>query len=229
MSASSVGQENRNSPPFPSPLPGPAPDTWTPPACTLFALNGFISFLKGWAPLSQEKGRGMMSKRQSSGIMSRTSMVVGPGILHSHAFQLPPLHQVSFRSSNCHLQSHEHPTGCIQSWHSKKSPQVQGEPGRTTPPQVKFKGLLQCLHFQSVLDKGGNLSLRSHFCLSCGQWGGCACAHVFQSNAQRAVDALQNICHLFCGDTSYCKIREEIIQKFSLRQPDIISLSPRKN
>lgn len=91
-----------------------------------------------------------------------------------------------------------------------------------TPPQLRFIGLLQCVHSQSV--PGGNLSLRSRFCFS-----GCAPAHVFQLHAQRATDALQNIHHLLCGGISYCKIREEVVQKSSLRQPEIISLSPRKS
>lgn len=62
-----------------------------------------------------------------------------------------------------------------------------------------------------------------------GQWGGCARAHEFHLHAQRAMDAPQNTHHLFRGDISYCKIREEVVQKSFLRQPEIISLSPRKN
>jgi len=144
MALGSIRQKNTNSPPFFSLLPRPAPETWPVPASNFFTSNWFIAFLKDWAPLSQEEDDTQPAEH-SAGVLSRTITLVEPSILHRRALQvafqilcvIASHHQVSFRSSNCHWQHHEHPTGVeasMQSWHSKKSPQVQGEAGRTNSP-----------------------------------------------------------------------------------------------
>lgn len=212
MSSSSIAQENRNSPPFLSPLHGPETETRKTPACNLFALSGFTAFRKGWALLSQEKGGDDEQEAEpSADIMSRTSMSVEPGILQTCAFlSITTSSPGTIQKQQLSLAT----PGASYSLHMELAVQRvhryrEKQEGLTvTPPQLKFKILLQCTHFQSVLGKGDNLSLRSSFCLSGGQWGGCAHAQVFQLHAQRATDALQNIHHLFCGEISYCKIRE---------------------
>lgn len=164
-------------------------------------------------------------------------MVVETGILHRHVLffkhsQSPPLHQVSFRSSNCPLQSQEHPTGCTQSWHSNKSPEIQGEAGRTnshsTTAQIHRPFCSVCISKVSLTRV-----------LTC-HWGP---VFVFQVSSGEGVHVPMHFSYMpkeqqmlyrtyniyFVGMFPTEKIREEVVQKSSLMQPEIISLRPRKN
>lgn len=83
----------------------------------------------------------------------------------------------------------------------------QEEP-TVTPPQLKFKGFYRACISKASLTRvitchwGPFLSFR-------GTVGRMCTLH-----AQRAIDALQNKHHLFLGDISYCKIREDVVQVF---------------
>lgn len=188
----------------------------------LVALSGFIAFQKGWAPLSQEKEGWWARGRAQCRYNAQDKHVGGARYsadmcfsLHHHLFTRYHSEAATVTCNPMSILQVAHGAGTPKRVHRYREKQ---EGLTVTPPQLKFKSLLQCTHFQSVLCKGDNLSLRSSFCLSGGQWGGCAHAQVFQWHAQRATDALQNIHHLLCGEISYCKIREEeVVQKSSLR------------
>lgn len=116
-------------------------------------------------------------------------MLVEPSILHRHVLQRwnfkyspsPPLITSCHSEAvavTCHpmsilqVQKLVHRAGTPQKVHSYREKQ---KGIAVLSPQLKFKGLLQCMDFQSVLDKGGSLSLRSIFCPSGVGW---VCLHV---------------------------------------------------
>lgn len=132
MSSSSIAQENRNSPPFLSPLHGPETETRKTPACNLFALSGFTAFRKGWALLSQEKGGWWARGRAQCRYNVQDKHVRGARYFADTCFSLH--HHLFTRYHSEAATVACNPRSILQFAHgvgSPKSPQVQGEAGRT--------------------------------------------------------------------------------------------------